>query len=80
MLYRKIYYTYVLVILPKNMLAEIPRSQPSFTMIKTEMFVRLVLKQFVRALKLMHPVRTGSEILSRPRVRVREGKLMSLCY
>jgi hypothetical protein len=35
MLYRNILYpdTYVLVILPKNMLGEIPRSQLSFTMI-----------------------------------------------
>ena len=45
--------TYVLVILPKNKLAEIPRSQPSFTMIKTETFVRSVPRQFVRALKMM---------------------------
>ena len=41
----------VLVILPKNMLAEIPRSQPSFTMIKMEMLVRLVLRHFARASK-----------------------------
>ena len=40
------------VILLKNKLAEIPRSQPSFTMIKTETFVRSVLRQFARASKM----------------------------
>ena len=50
MLYRNILYpdTYVLVVLPKNMSAEIPRSQPSFTMITTEMFVRLVGAEAIR--------------------------------
>jgi hypothetical protein len=33
------------------MLAEIPRSQPSFIMIKVEMFVPSGLRQFARALK-----------------------------
>ena len=43
----------VLVTLPKNMLAEMPRSQPSFIMIKMEMFVRSGLRQSARALKKM---------------------------
>ena len=51
----------VLVILPKNKLAEITRSQPSFTMIKTETFVRSVLRQFARASKKMLKMVNGQK-------------------
>ena len=43
----------LLAILHKNLLAEIPRSQLSFTMIRTETFVKPVLRQCVRALKML---------------------------
>jgi hypothetical protein len=63
MLYRNLSYpdTDVLVILPKEELAEIPRSQPSFTTFKTEKFVRSVLRQFVRALKMMPKTINGQK-------------------